>query len=114
MPVALTLRMLSGPLPLDVAIAITCRVLDANTQRSAVYTCGVLLWELVTGRTFERDVNGRAVRLSLPALDAIVGRATSLDRTQTFASPRAMSRLLSRAAQPADERTVEAWFAKAS
>src|SRR5439155_21649984 len=107
------------PLPLPVAIAITCRILDANTQRSAVYTCGVMLWELLTGRAFARDDDGRAVRVRAirdrcpSAVEEIVTLATSLDFTATFASPAAMSSALAAAVQPAAPRAIEEWFAKA-
>jgi eukaryotic-like serine/threonine-protein kinase len=95
------------------------------TQRSDVFSAGIILWELLaTRRLFTADIETERMQKILaggyvppsthrhdllPALDAVTMRALELDPDQRFASCREFAHALENAATAASTRRVAEW-----
>src|SRR5207253_1643049 len=111
MPLASVAIMAAVPIP--IAVALTCRQLESEAESEYVYACGVALWELLVGRSFDGSQEmplPTGVRSGCPAaLDDIVIRAMSRDPRSRFATRGEMARTLALAVPPASADEVVWW-----
>ena len=100
--------------PVSIAAAITYRVL-LHSEMHDVYTCGVLLWELIAGKPVS-EIGGvlpADLRADCPAvIDDIVDRATRQEEWQRYATPEEMADVLARSVPLASPDEVSDWFAR--
>lgn len=95
------------------------------TRRADVFSTGIVLWEMLTGRRLfygssEASLVNRIIHMEIPApssidsttppeVDAVVGRALERDDARRFATAEEMALALEKALAPASMRRVGEW-----
>jgi len=88
---------------------------DPVDQRADIFSAGVLFWELLTGQRLFPETENRPLRPDIappsslnphvvPALDAVVARATALDRDARYGSAEEFHAAVVRHVPPGDRR----------